>query len=126
LDSWLEIKPKEPTENEMKKTAALSLYTKKPVFTFWNIEEPGYVDHPEGYWDNGQKFAICKNCRKVQIVFEGRTDRLVCHCQQKQIEEELAKIPRFIESIFYRTSHAIVDEAVTKALSARFEFGEKP
>lgn len=59
LDCWIEIKGKEPTEEEREKTQLLALYTQKEVCTFYgNIDLPelmdfeynSFLDRPARLW----------------------------------------------------------------------------
>ena len=90
LEKWVEVKPYEPTEEEVNKCALLAAATGKEVWlTFGEIPypEPGYGDDCSGYvitgvgyYDNLYWFCTCHLCGKIGIQFEGRGARIPCGC----------------------------------------------
>ncbi len=101
---WVEVKGKEPTEEEDGKALALAQASGLPVYTF------GALDHPKARggsgpawawlpvqmawfpderrmdegrrfsWDYGHGWTSCKWCGGVGITWAGTSTRLPCHC----------------------------------------------
>jgi hypothetical protein len=91
-DCFLEIKPKYPSEEENEKAKRLVKFTNKTVMIcFGNIEVPSgdsmialFPPDPmcDGQcgWDCQYYWCECPHCHRIDIQFNGRADRIDCHC----------------------------------------------
>jgi len=87
-DVFLEIKPKYPTNDEEKKARLLAEFTKKQVFIlFSDFKIPDHFDESdsaimliENGWDNMYWWCQCPHCKRTEIQFNGRADRIKCGC----------------------------------------------
>lgn len=129
LDSWVEIKPEDPTPLERNLADELAVATGKKVYIFCtrlclpsddvDRETPSAeVLYPSrDHWDLNHQWCECKKCGKLGIEYEGRADRIVCECN----------VDRWCDDCSYLNADSPrLIEAYTAALSARFEHGESP
>jgi len=128
-DCWVEIKGKEPEEQELERVRKLVEATKKDVYLFlgqiplpnvgdefmaengvqgyfWYEEYGKVTDAQISYW-----WCECPICGMVGLCYGGWTERL--SCQHIKIKTPNIASPRLIA-------------AYTAARSVRFEKGEKP
>lgn len=86
IRTWIEIKPKDPSDREKLSCEELSVATGDRVILlpgppgFWlrnNTSDGGYLFH-EG-WDCFYLPCVCNVCGKMGIEYDGRGDR-VCRC----------------------------------------------
>jgi len=115
---WVEIKGREPTEEERLKAQLLAAGTGHPVYIFFGpIEEPpGYCTGSAHMWADGgfdldYWWCECRHCGRLGIKYMGRSERLPCRgntCPSYDGKDYNYDSPRLVE-------------AYTKARSARFE-----
>lgn len=90
LNCWIEIKPNEPSLEELKFCEELARYSQKRVFIqYGTIRNPEELGVPEQYSaqvyfpDFGSDICYwwceCEVCGKVGLQYEGRSERL-CSC----------------------------------------------
>ncbi len=95
MDAFLEIK--NPLDKEsLKKPEVLSGESGRRVFVFLSNpkypESPGFdwesdaaIFYSDGHWsDSGYLWCECEGCRKVDLQFEGRSDRIDCRCKKSE------------------------------------------
>lgn len=91
MDAYLEIKPRDPSEEESQKARSLAVESGKNVFLlFGPIATPNasYPDTgsqaeiytPDGGWDHMYYWCECPHCRRAELQFNGRSDRIDCTC----------------------------------------------
>ena len=129
LDAWMEIKAQSPTDEEVRKAAALAELTNQRVFIFHgDIQIPNddcdsapkaeMLDGIDG-GDTNHMWCECLKCGAVGIQFDGRSDRLPC------------KKVTCMDSISYHGDKGYcyngprLVRAFTAARMARFEHGEQ-
>lgn len=116
VESWVEIKGKEPTDLEKQLACELAEATRSRVFIF-DGDLPGYSldwsdffdkenntylpwlnddDSIVASWDNYYAFCICDECGLVGLEFEGRTDRLDCkecyRCMMERHKQNVSEV----------------------------------
>jgi len=131
LDSYIEIKPTEPTESETRKAELLAVATRRRVFVFWGL--PGYHTNP-GYpsgqiegdgaylydgrrfditdgqaaWDNYYTWCVCPACGRFGIEFDGRGGR-VCVGHSADDKDYTCDDPRLLRA-YDRANRARFEE----------------
>lgn len=124
IDSWVEIKPEEPSKLEESLAMELAAITGKDVYIFCNGIRLPVSDHSDGksnadvFFGNGggdvmYRWCECSLCGKVGIEYEGRSERLGCKCRSSS------------DKVYNDSSDRLM-AAYTAAMSARFEHGEQP
>lgn len=117
IETWVEIKPHEPSSRERACCAELADASGRRVVLFWG--HPGFwLDAPRseacsseffgpgGGWDYGYEFCECPQCRRIDVHFEGRSGRMSCPCP-KPFEERghNGDAPRIIEAAAAANAH---------------------
>jgi hypothetical protein len=123
-ECWVEIKGKEPTEEESELVNKLAGYSGHTVYIFFGqIEIPneyGNMDTDGAYrydrygWDNCYRWCECPICGNIGIEYEGRAHRLACGCTSRQTDGKV-----------YGGGSKRLLSAYKSARQARFEYGEK-
>ncbi len=130
LDAWMEIKGKEPTEQEQAKMGMLSEESGKVVYVFFgeigipvtvggaraDYEVYSWAYYPDG-WDDFYCWTECPNCGAIGIEYQARSDRLKCKqngCQRSRPDGDRG----------HNGDSERIVEAFTAARQARFEHGE--
>ena len=96
LETWVEVKPYEPTEDEWNKCELLAeLTTKRVWLTFGDMPYPhpdwtkpesdfpygsGYMFFGKESFDMPYWFCTCHVCGKIGLQFDGRGARIPCEC----------------------------------------------
>lgn len=137
LDCWLEIKPVEPTESELRKLHLLSLAQGKKCYLLhgdipriidgsWNYRpiSLGLSYGPENITlvdgegeDYYYSWTICPKCRRVGIEYESRADRVHgkdSTCPLYHPDNDKGRNGEDVELLL----------AYERAATARFEFGD--
>lgn len=108
LECYIEIKPRDPSDDESEKAHQLASVTDKNVYIFTS-PEPGhqwppcyprgqpsgngaYLYDTKGY-DEGRMWCQCPRCGFFGIEFQGRADRLPCSCLAWSNREFYGDIP---------------------------------
>jgi hypothetical protein len=133
---WIEIKPDRPNPAEDDKAYALAKATQQMVFVFWGpipmpISESefdscngdsAYAYFHDGGGDNLYKWCECSGCGSLGIVFDGRSNRLLC----KRSPEKPAGCDLLgrHEDKGYNVGSPRLTTAYDSARGARFEYGE--
>ncbi len=86
---FLEIKPEEPSDEELEKARRLSELSKRAVLISFGQPRVPDFDHQDsmqsitsGGWDSGYWWCECQTCGALDIEFNGRSHRIRCHCDK--------------------------------------------
>jgi hypothetical protein len=148
LNSWIEIKPIEPSDKELNKVSMLAESLGQSAYLFYGqIRLPSNDDAVPAYYDGGDYpyfWCECQDCGMFGIEFDGRSDRLSCKesywssvincgCAKLNITPDEYRIlksgcPRHgaNHDKGYNYNSPRLTAAYRAAMQARFEHGETP
>jgi hypothetical protein len=150
LDCWIEIKGEAPGVRSERLAELLAKETGSPVYIFFGqiqqqLDDQNFAANdsayfyeeksPDGSFDIRHKWTECSNCGRLEILFDGRSDRMSCKesfqsavwRKQEKVAVPLdGKCPRSGENFDkgYNSNSKRLLSAYGSAISARFEWGE--